>query len=245
MFFFLKSNASPQVRSWCAQQPFCGKRGSKPLALLLWGVVGAGLCTSVWASSLDSLALFLKNTHSGRAEFKQVVTSPSKAGQAPRSKTSSGQFAFARPNQFRFDYAKPFAQVIVADGQTLWLYDADLQQATARQQSQSLNSTPAALIATATDVAALQKDFNVQAEPDADGLQWVLATPKNKESTLRQVRVGLRVEGSQVVLGKLDIADAMGQRSVLTFERFETNPAKLNAATFQFVPPKGVDVIRP
>lgn len=203
------------------------------------------LSTQVCADSLDALAQFLKTTHSGRAEFKQVVTSPSKAGQAPRSKTSSGQFAFSRPNQFRFDYQKPFPQTIVADGQTLWLYDADLQQATARKQSQSLSATPAALIATATDVAALQKEFNLQAEPDADGLQWVQATPKNKDSTLSQVRVGLRVEGAQVTLGKLDIADAMGQRSLLTFERFENNPAKLNAAYFQFLPPKGVDVVRP
>lgn len=211
----------------------------------LFAFVCVVLSMHVRADSLDTLAQFLKSTQSGRAEFKQVVTSPSKAGQAPRSKTSAGQFAFSRPNQFRFDYQKPFSQTIVADGQTLWLYDADLQQATARKQSQSLSATPAALIATATDVAALQKEFNLQAEPDAEGLQWVQATPKNKDSTLSQVRVGLRVEGAQVTLGKLDIADAMGQRSLLTFERFENNPTKLNAAYFQFTPPKGVDVVRP
>lgn len=207
------------------------------------GVASVGV--QAWADGLDSLALFLKTTHSGRADFKQVVTSPSKAGQVARSKTSSGQFAFVRPHQFRFDYQKPFVQAIVADGQTLWVYDADLQQVTAHKQAQSLGATPAALIATATDVATLQKAFHVQAQPDAEGLQWVLATPKNKEGTLSQVRVGLRVDAAQVVLEKLDISDAMGQRSVLTFERFENNPAKLNATSFQFVPPKGVDVIRP
>lgn len=208
-------------------------------------LLGLALSSPAWADGLEALSQFLKTTQGGRADFKQVVTSPGKAGQSPRSKQSSGTFAFVRPAKFRFDYQKPFPQVIVADGQTLWLYDADLEQVTARKQSQTLSTTPAALIATATDVATLQKDFTLQAEPDAEGLQWVQAVPKNKESSLSQVRVGLRTEGGHVALGKLDITDAMGQRSVLTFERFDTQPASVNAALFQFVPPKGVDVVRP
>lgn len=198
------------------------------------------------ADSMETLASFLKNTKSGRADFTQVVTPPAKAGQTvSRSKTSSGEFAFIRPARFRFDYLKPFPQVIVADGQTLWLYDADLEQVTARKQAQALGSTPAALIATAVDVASLQKEFSLEAQADADGLQWVQATPKNRESTIQSVRMGLRVEGAQVSLAKLEIFDAMGQRSVLSFERFEVNPANLGAAPFNFVTPKGVSVIRP
>ena len=198
------------------------------------------------ADSMDTLASFLKNTKSGRADFTQVVTPPAKAGQTvSRSKTSSGEFAFIRPARFRFDYLKPFPQVIVADGQTLWLYDADLEQVTARKQAQALGSTPAALIATAVDVASLQKEFSLEAQADADGLQWVQATPKNRESTIQSVRLGMRVEGAQVGLAKLEIFDAMGQRSVLSFERFEVNPANLGAAQFNFVTPKGVSVIRP
>jgi outer membrane lipoprotein carrier protein len=198
------------------------------------------------ASSLDTLEAFLKSTQSGRADFTQVVTSPPKAGQSTaRSKTSTGQFSFVRPTRFRFDYVKPFPQVIVADGQTLWLYDADLEQVNARKQGQALGSTPAALVATAVDVNALQKEFTLEAQADAEGLQWVQATPKNRDSTIQSVRLGLRAQGAQVSLGKLDILDAMGQRSVLSFERFEINPAQLGAAQFNFVPPKGVSVIRP
>jgi outer membrane lipoprotein carrier protein len=198
------------------------------------------------ADSMDTLASFLKNTKSGRADFTQVVTPPAKAGQTvSRSKTSSGEFAFIRPARFRFDYLKPFPQVIVADGQTLWLYDADLEQVTARKQAQALGSTPAALIATAVDVASLQKEFSLEAQADADGLQWVQATPKNRESTIQSVRMGLQVAGAQVSLAKLEIFDAMGQRSVLSFERFEVNPPSLGAAQFNFVTPKGVSVIRP
>ena len=198
------------------------------------------------ASGLDTLETFLKSTKSGRADFTQVVTPPAKAGQTTvRSKTSTGQFSFVRPTRFRFDYVKPFPQVIVADGQTLWLYDADLEQVTARKQAQALGSTPAALVATASDLSALQKEFSLEAQADADGLQWVQATPKNRESTIQSVRIGLRTDGAQVSLGKLEIFDAMGQRSVLSFERFEVNPANLGPAQFSFVPPKGVSVIRP
>ena len=150
-----------------------------------------------------------------------------------------------RPTRFRFDYVKPFPQVIVADGQTLWLYDADLEQVTARKQAQALGSTPAALVATAVDLSTLQKEFSLEAQADTDGLQWVQATPKNRESTIQSVRIGLRAEGAQVSLGKLEIFDAMGQRSVLSFERFEVNPASLGAAQFNFAVPKGVSVIRP
>jgi outer membrane lipoprotein carrier protein len=94
-------------------------------------------------------------------------------------------------------------------------------------------------------VNALQKEFSLEAQVDADGLQWILATPKNRDSTIQSVRMGLRTQGAHVSLGKLEILDAMGQRSVLSFERFEVNPAQLGAAQFNFVPPKGVSVIRP
>ena len=210
-------------------------------------VAAVAWCASAaCASSLDTLETFLKSTKSGRADFTQVVTSPAKAGQAAvRSKTSTGQFSFVRPTRFRFDYLKPFPQVIVADGQTLWLYDADLEQVTARKQAQALGSTPAALVATAVDLSSLQKEFSLDAQPDADGLQWVQATPKNRDSTIQSVRLGLRADGAQVSLGQLEIFDAMGQRSVLSFERFEVNPASLGAAQFNFAVPKGVSVIRP
>ncbi len=209
-------------------------------------VTSALTATMACASSLDTLETFLKSTKSGRADFTQVVTPPAKAGQTTvRSKTSTGQFSFVRPTRFRFDYVKPFPQVIVADGQTLWLYDADLEQVTARKQAQALGSTPAALVATAADLNALQKEFSLEAQADSDGLQWVQATPKNRESTIQSVRIGLRSDGLLVSLGKLEIFDAMGQRSVLSFERFEVNPMNLGPAQFNFVPPRGVSVIRP
>ena len=197
------------------------------------------------AGSLESLESFLKTAHSGRAIFSQVVTPPVKVGQTARSKKSSGVFAFIRPTRFRFDYQKPYPLTLVADGNMLWWYDVDLAQVTARSQSQALSSSPAALIATASDLAALQKEFHLQDQSEADGLQWVQATPKMRESSIQSVRIGLRVEGGVANLEKLDILDAMGQRSVISFEYFEANPKNLSPSQFVFVPPKGVDVVRP
>ena len=191
---------------------------------------------------MESLESFVKSSKTGRADFTQVVTAPARDGQTARSKTSSGSFEFQRPNRFRFNYKKPFEQTIVGDGQTLWLHDVDLNQVTARKQAAVLGSTPAALIASAPDLRALQADFELQAAPDKDGLQWVVARPKAKDGQLQSVRIGLR-EGKGGELAALEIMDSFGQRSVLTFARVEINPA-LPAETFQFKPPAGADVIR-
>ena len=192
-----------------------------------------------WAGGMDSLEAFVKSAKSGRADFTQVVTAPGKNGEAPRTKTSSGTFEFSRPHRFRFNYRKPFEQSIVADGQTLWLYDVDLNQVTARKQAQVLGSTPAALIASSPDLGALKKDFTLEAVPDRDGLQWVQATPKVKDGQLHTVQVGFRGDA----LEALDILDSFGQRSVISFSKLELN-GPIPADSFQFKPPKGVDVVR-
>lgn len=211
----------------------------KYLAMML-----VAACTHpAWANGLDSLELFVKTVSSGRAEFTQVVTAPARDGQAARSKTSTGTFEFSRPNRFRFIYKKPFEQSIVADGQTLWLHDVDLNQVTSRKQSSALGATPAALIAAAPDLRALQADFTLAAAPDADGLQWVVATPKSKEGQLQAVRVGFRPGEKSAGLAALEIIDSFGQRSMLNFSKVEVNP-NLPADTFRFTPPKGADVMR-
>jgi outer membrane lipoprotein carrier protein len=199
----------------------------------------AGCLAAAHASALDALENFVKTTRTGRADFTQVVTSPAREGQTPKTKKSSGTFEFARPNRFRFDYKKPFEQTIVADGHTLWLYDADLKQVTARKQAAVLGSTPAALIASAPDLASLRRDFTLEAVGDKDGLQWVQATPKDKEGQLRSMKVGFR--GDQ--LAALEILDGFGQRSVLTFDKMEVN-AGVGPEVFNFKPPQGADVVR-
>jgi outer membrane lipoprotein carrier protein len=161
-----------------------------------------------------------------------VVTSPDGA----KKKTSSGNFEFARPNRFRFAYMKPFEQLIVGDGQKVWLYDADLQQASVRPMDKALGATPASLLAGAT----LEKDFELQALPSAQGLDWVQATPRVKveNANLQSLRVGFKGK----TLAAIELVDGFGQRSLLTFSDLATNPA-LPADAFRFVPPKGVEVL--
>ena len=203
-------------------------------------------CAPVWAQA-DGLALlgqFLQQVKSGRAQFSQVVTSVPKNGQPPRTRTSSGVLEFSRPGRFRFVYKKPFEQTLVADGQTLWLHDPDLQQVTARPQTQVLAATPLALITSATQLSGLQADFQLQPESPRDGLQWVRATPKRTDGQVRHALAGLRAGDKGPELVVLEVLDALGQRSVLTFSAFEVNPV-LKADAFVFQPPAGTDVIRP
>lgn len=183
------------------------------------------------ADSVDLLRDFAQNVKSGKASFTQTVTSADGA----KKKTSSGQFEFVRPNRFRFAYAKPFEQQIVADGQKVWLYDVDLNQVTVRPMAQALGATPAALLAGST----LDKEFDLKSLAAADGFEWVQATPKVKDGPIQSLRVGFKGKD----LAALDIVDAFGQRSALRFTGLEQN-IKLADEQFRFTPPKGADVIQ-
>jgi outer membrane lipoprotein carrier protein len=199
----------------------------------------SALTLAAHAGAMESLENFIRTAKTGRSDFTQVITGPARQGQAAKIKTSSGTFEFQRPNRFRFEYRKPFEQTIVADGQTLWLHDKDLNQVSSRKQAKVLASTPAALIAASPDLDTLKRDFELQVLPDSNGLQWVQATPRQKEGQLTAMKVGFR--GDQ--LAALDILDSFGQKSVLTFTNLQVNSA-IPAESFVFTPPKGADVVQ-
>ena len=188
------------------------------------------VCTGVHADALDALKAFVRDVQSGQAEFRQTVTSPD----GKRVKNSSGNFEFARPNRFRFAYTRPFEQLIVADGSKVWIYDRDLNQASSRKLTQALGATPAALLAG----GSLERDFELKAAPDRNGLSWVEATPRVRDGTLQTVRVGFRAGE----LAAVEIVDSFGQTSLLQFDKFVPNVA-LPAERFRFVVPAGADLI--
>lgn len=201
------------------------------LALSGWVVMLSISASAVQADPLETLRDFTRDAKTGRANFSQTVSAPD----GLKKKTSSGSFEFARPDRFRFSYTKPFEQQIVADGRKVWLYDLDLNQVTVRAMSQALGATPASLLAG----GAMDKDFELINAQPKDGLDWVQATPRQKEgATVQTLRIGFRGK----TLAALEIVDAFGQRSLLQFSAVELNP-KLADETFRFVPPKGVDVI--
>lgn len=197
--------------------------------LFVTGLLACAVLTA-HADAVDTLREFVREVKSGRASFSQTVTS----ADGQRKRVSSGSFEFERPNRFRFVYAKPFEQLIVSDGQKVWIHDVDLNQVSVRKLSQALGATPAALLAG----ASLDKEFELAAQPSKEGIDWVQATPRQKEGAFQSMRVGFR--GKE--LAAVEILDSFGQRSVLQFSQYAANVA-LPEGSFRFVPPKGADVI--
>jgi outer membrane lipoprotein carrier protein len=197
------------------------------LGLALSAALAAPL---VSADPVETLRGFVRDVKSGRATFTQTVTSPDGA----KKKISSGSFDFARPNRFRFAYAKPFEQTIVGDGEKVWIYDADLNQVSVRKLGQALGATPAALLAGGT----LERDFDLANLPAQGGLEWAEAKPKARDGAFQAVRVGFRGKD----LAALEIIDSFGQKSLLQFNGFAANAA-VAPETFRFTVPAGADVI--
>jgi outer membrane lipoprotein carrier protein len=198
----------------------------KILFALLLMVAAAG----AQADAVDTLKEFVRDVKTGQADFSQTVTSPDGA----KKKTSTGHFEFSRPNRFRFTYQKPFEQSIVADGQKVWIYDADLNQASSRKFTQALGATPAALLAG----GSLDKEFDLAPLPSKDGVEWAEATPKAQDGAFKSVRIGFRNK----VLASVEVIDAFGQRSMLDFTKFVANEP-IKPDTFVFTVPKGADLI--
>lgn len=182
------------------------------------------------ADAVQTLKDFSREVKSGKAEFTQTVSSPD----GKRKKSSSGSFEFQRPNQFRFAYAKPFEQLIVGDGQKVWIYDPDLKQASSRRMNQALGATPAALLAGVN----LEMDFELKAQPSAQGLDWVQATPRQADGGLQSLKVGFK--GKE--LAAIEVVDGFGQRSLLQFSGVASNVV-VAPERFRFVLPAGADLI--
>ncbi len=151
------------------------------------------------------------------------------------SEETKGRVALSAPRQFRWEYEPPFPQLIIADGDHVWIYDPDLEQAQVRKQSHEEQQSPlAALI----DPAELERQFTVSSGPNKDGLQWVVLTPKDDEAQIESARLGFA--GKE--LSRMTMSDVLGQRTEIVFEAWQRNPA-FAVGTFAFTPPPGVDVV--
>lgn len=186
---------------------------------------------SAHADSLAQLRQFMDGTRSARGSFTQQVFS--KSGRKPQQ--ASGTFAFSRPGKFRWTYEKPYAQLLVGDGSKLWAWDQELNQVTTKKLGQALGSTPAAILAGDN---SLEKNFTLQDDGAADGMEWVEARPKADDSSFERIRMGF--SGGQ--LKAMVLHDNFGQTTSLNFLQMERNPS-LDAGLFRFVPPKGADVV--
>lgn len=182
-------------------------------------------------SSVDILKAFVQATRSASGSFEQTVVSRP----GGRTQQASGTLAFERPGRFRWAYDKPYYQLIVGDGERLWIYDRDLNQVTTRKLGTAIGASPAALLAGEDD---LERNFTLRDAGASDGLAWVEALPRSPESGFERVRIGFA--GNE--LRRMELKDSLGQTTSLVFGALARNP-KLEADLFRFTPPKGADVV--
>jgi outer membrane lipoprotein carrier protein len=201
---------------------------------MLRSLLGASLAlvsSIAFASGLDDFLAFNASTKTATARFDQQVFD--RAGKVVER--AGGTFAFQRPGKFRWVYDKPHQQVLVGDGAKLWIHDPDLNQVTVKRIDQAISSTPAALLAGKDDITTL---FTLRDAGSADGLNWVEATPKAKDTGFEHVRLGLQGK----VLAAMELQDQLGGRTLLRFSDLKSN-APVAADSFRFTPPKGADVL--
>lgn len=198
--------------------------------------VAAGLMLFAGAASAgarDQLDSFTRGLKTLDGRFTQQVFD----AKGKLKESSSGRVALSAPRQFRWEYAKPYPQQIVADGKTVWIYEPDLQQVTKRAQGAEERSSPLTAV---IDPSKLDAQFAVQESGTSNGLEWVTLTPKGDASSagFRTAKLGFGPQG----LSRMQVVDQLGQRTDISFSAWKRNAA-LPAATFRFTPPKGVDVI--
>ena len=200
------------------------------LRLVLLGT--ALLASTAMAGARDDLNTFTTGLKGLDGQFTQQVYD----AKGKLKESSSGRVALSAPRLFRWEYAKPYPQLIVADGRKVWVYDPDLQQVAVREQgSEEQNSPLSALI----DPAKLDQQFNVRESGVADGLQWLTLTPKSEgDASFQTARLGFGKAG----LVRMDVVDAVGQNTRISFSGWKRNPA-FAGATFKYTPAKGVDVV--
>ncbi|HZV64359.1 MAG TPA: outer membrane lipoprotein chaperone LolA [Telluria sp.] len=202
------------------------------IAAICIAVGTLALAGAAQASALEQFKIFVGSTKAARGEFtqRQVRKSDSSKVAVP----STGTFLFARPGKFIWTYQKPYEQLLQADGEQLYIYDKDLNQVTIKKLGDALGSSPAAILFGSND---LEKNFTLSEAGTRDGLEWLNATPKAKDTTFEQISIGLRNGTPEA----MELRDAFGQTSLLTFKKFEKNP-NLSANQFKFTIPKGADV---
>jgi outer membrane lipoprotein carrier protein len=179
---------------------------------------------------VTQLKNFLAASKSFSAEFKQVLINE----QGNPVQTSYGMFYLQRPGKFRWNYAKPFQQEIVATNGKVSFYDVDLEQVTVKKLDASVGSTPALLL---SGQVSLEDNFTMEEQGTEGDMQWIKLLPKKQEGSFKYVTIGLE----KGTLAGMELMDNFGQLTRIYFSKILLNPP-LKSTLFDFTPPKGVDV---
>ncbi|OUD15071.1 outer membrane lipoprotein chaperone LolA [Thioflexithrix psekupsensis] len=197
---------------------------------LLFGILG--LNQAVLANETALLNQFLDQLNTLQAQFQQKLYNE----QGELLETSAGQLSLKRPNRFRWHYQNPYEQLIVADGEYVWIYDTDLEQVTQRELAQALGNTPAFLI---SPVHQVDQDFTVALLENSEVVTRFLLKPKNSEAQFSSIEIWLK----DMQLQGLRLQDNLGQFTAIDFSNQVLNQA-LDEKLFIFTPPPHVDVIQ-
>jgi outer membrane lipoprotein carrier protein len=194
-------------------------------------IVLLALPFAAWSATVEELKSYLQQTTTAKARFAQMVLDKN----LKKLQQATGTMQFSRPGRFRWEYEKPYEQTIVGDGTRLWIYDKDLNQVTVRKLDRALGSSPAALLAGSNEI---EKSYTLTAAGVQDGLEWIEAVPRAKDTPFEKIRLGF----NKNALEAMELRDQFGQVTVIKFSAIERN-AKLAPDAFRFTPPKGADVI--
>jgi outer membrane lipoprotein carrier protein len=200
--------------------------------LLLGSAAASAAAPAPKGAARQQFDAFSRNLAGLQGSFDQRVYDPN----GRQSEQSSGTVKLSAPRQFRWEYLKPSPQLIVADGDQVWLYDPDLEQVTVRKQSLEEQQSPLAVL---IDPTELERRYKVAEAGAAGGLSWLSLAPKaGEDAPFKKARLGFGAAG----LARMELFDALGQRTVIAFSPWQRNP-RFAANTFRFVPPKGTDVV--
>lgn len=195
-------------------------------------LVALCLSTGAHAGAREKMAAFTKDLKGLDGRFEQRVFDPN----GRPAETSSGSVKLFAPRQFRWEYQKPAPQLIVADGNQIWIHDPELEQVTVRNQSAEEQGSPLAVL---IDPTELDRQYRVSEGGNANGLEWLVLAPKNPDQApFQKARLGFGATG----LVRMELQDALGQRTVIGFGGWKRNP-RFAAGTFKFTPPPGTDVV--
>lgn len=183
-------------------------------------------------SALVSFNRFVQTVSAAKGEFSQYTVGP----EGETALAQSGEFAFARPGKFRWDIRKPYSQLVVSDGKSIYQYDPDLSQVSVRTADAAIGSSPAAILFGTGDIKSA---FDVSALPDEDGFSWFRAEPKQPDSGLSQVDIGMK-EGNPA---RLLLLDGFGQTTRIDLAKIRAQ-SSFPASTFEFEAPPDTDIVR-
>lgn len=194
--------------------------------MLMWTTVT--LAAEPASTSLDR---FFRDLHTLSANFEQTITD----AHGKVTQNATGRLTIQRPGKFRWDYETPYKQLVMGDGERLWTYDADLEQATVKPQAEALAGTPALLLSAQEQPREL---FTVEPLPARDGEDWYVLTPHARDTQFNQLRLGFRDD----LLVGMELVDGFDQLTRFRFSDLRIN-GPVSAELFHFVPPAGVDVV--